>query len=232
MSAAGTLFAPVVAVGASGELSGVGDIVGNVINEGLVSPGNPPGTLKISGNFAQNAGGTLKMEIASTASFDKLVVGGALMAGGTLDIDLLSFMPTVGNTFDLFDFASSLGAFTLDLPTLTAGLSWDASNLLQTGELSVVAAVIAVNADFDGDGDVDGRDFLIWQRGFGGPGSTATGDANSDGNVDGTDLEIWQAQYGSVPEFTATNVAIPEPSSVLLFSAALSLLAGTRKRIE
>ena len=87
-----------VTVGAIGELSGTGDIVGNVLNEGLVSPGNSPGTLDVSGNFAQNAGGILKMEIASTSSFDQLVIGGALMAGGTLDVDLLSFAP-VGRRF-------------------------------------------------------------------------------------------------------------------------------------
>lgn len=217
IASAGTLFAPVVAVGAQGTLSGTGEIIGNVINEGLVSPGNSPGTLEISGNFAQNAGGILKMEIASTSSFDKLLIGGALMAGGTLDIDLLSFMPSAGDSFDLFDFASSLGSFTLDLPALTGGLIWDASNLLQTGELSVITGAIADNADFDGDGDVDGRDFLIWQRGFGGPASLATGDANSDGQVNELDLAIWQDQYGNPPEVSGVT-AVPEPGSLVLIS--------------
>ena len=63
-----------------------------------------------------------------------------------------------------------------------------------------------------GDGDVDGRDFLIWQRGFGGPGSLATGDANSDGQVNADDLAIWQNQYGSVPELNAASIAVPEPA--------------------
>src|SRR5262249_34942785 len=118
IASAGILFAPVVAVGAQGELSGTGDIVGNVMNEGLVSPGSSPGTLDVSGNFAQNEGGVLKMEIASASSFDQLNIGGALMAGGTLDVDLLSFSPAAGDTFDLFDFGSVMGSFTLDLPTL------------------------------------------------------------------------------------------------------------------
>ena len=201
-----------------GELSGSGEIVGNVLNDGLVSPGASPGTLDISGNFAQNAGGTLKMEIASTSSFDHLDIGGTLMAGGTLDVDLLSFMPSAGDTFDLFDFASALGSLTLDLPALSGGLDWDFSNLLVTGELSVVSA-IAENADFDGDGDVDGQDFLIWQRGFGSPASLATGDANNDGNVDADDLAIWQTQYGGMLELAA-NVAIPEPCTAYLTAIA------------
>jgi hypothetical protein len=225
-----TLFAPVVAIGAMGELSGSGDIVGNVLNEGLVSPGSSPGTLDVSGNFAQNGSGILKMEIAAAANFDQLVIGGALMAGGTLGVDLLSYSPIEGDSFDLFDFASSLGSFTLDLPALTAGLVWDDTDLLTTGELAVISATIAEDADFDADGDVDGRDFLIWQRGFSGVGALATGDANADGDVDADDLAIWQNQYGSVPEPAATNVAVPEPSSILLAVATGLLLGSQRKR--
>jgi parallel beta-helix repeat protein len=51
--------------------------------------------------------------------------------------------------------------------------------------------------DFDDDGDVDGRDFLIWQRGYGTPDAeNSDGDADDDGDVDGDDLECWQENYG------------------------------------
>jgi hypothetical protein len=58
------------------------------------------------------------------------------------------------------------------------------------------------SADFDEDGDVDGRDFLSWQRGFGmsGAANRSDGDANVDGAVDSADLIIWQAMYGIGPE--------------------------------
>jgi hypothetical protein len=231
IATAGTVFAPVVSVGASGELNGTGDIVGNVLNNGLVSPGNSPGTLDVSGNFAQNAGGVLKMEIASTSSYDQLNIGGALMAGGTLDVDLLSFSPVAGNTFDLFDFASSMGNFTLDLPALDVGLAWFTDNLLTTGELSVVSASIIEDADFDGDGDVDGRDFLIWQRGFGliGQENNSLGDANGDGDVDADDLAIWQTQYAQPGELTATQTAVPEPTSLALIMLAGCAVAFRRR---
>jgi glutamine cyclotransferase len=53
------------------------------------------------------------------------------------------------------------------------------------------------SGDFDGDGDVDGRDFLQWQRGFGKPtAGLADGDADYDQDVDTSDLAIWQEQYG------------------------------------
>jgi hypothetical protein len=49
------------------------------------------------------------------------------------------------------------------------------------------------------DYDVDGQDFLIWQRGVG-VGTTHTeGDANINGTVDGVDLDIWESQFGGPP---------------------------------
>jgi endoglucanase len=79
----------------------------------------------------------------------------------------------------------------------------------------------ADSADFDGDGDVDGRDFLIWQRGHGldGQEDSSNGDANGNTYVDQIDLEIWQAQYGISPPITATQV--PEPSSLILILLAV-----------
>lgn len=70
---------------------------------------------------------------------------------------------------------------------------------LNTSVFSNVS-VISPSADFDGDGDVDGRDFLAWQRGSGIQAPNATksdGDADNDLDVDGNDLAIWQAQYGT-----------------------------------
>jgi hypothetical protein len=52
--------------------------------------------------------------------------------------------------------------------------------------------------DFDSDGDVDGRDFLMWQQGawITADAKLEDGDSNADGRVDGLDLAIWQAGYG------------------------------------
>ncbi|MBA3484221.1 MAG: right-handed parallel beta-helix repeat-containing protein, partial [Pirellulales bacterium] len=52
------------------------------------------------------------------------------------------------------------------------------------------------SADFDGDDDVDGADFLTWQRGLGGPATPANGNATNDGAVDGADLAVWAIQFG------------------------------------
>ncbi len=60
--------------------------------------------------------------------------------------------------------------------------------------------------DFDGDGDVDGADFLKWQRGESPNGVPGV-------SVSAADLAEWQGAYGNL---TAAVGAVPEPTSVLL----------------
>lgn len=103
---------------------------------------------------------------------------------------------------------------------LTAGAATFVNNA--NASFSLVAA-LPDSADFDGDGDVDGDDFLTWQRGTGGPGAFADGDANHNGTVDGDDLDIWETQYGT--EALAANVAaIPEPQTMVLMLCGLLAL--------
>jgi hypothetical protein len=81
----------------------------------------------------------------TAGQFDKLSLSGTLAAGGTLDIDLINgFTPTAGNSFDILDFTTATGAFALSLPALGGGLSWNTSQLLTTGTISVAAAIASV----------------------------------------------------------------------------------------
>ncbi len=90
----------------------------------------------------------------------------------------------------------------------------------------IIAAPVDPSADFDGDGDIDGRDFLLWQRGFGLEGQTdnSAGDANFDGTVNELDLAIWHEQYGTSPaELIVLLVPEPGTSSLVLLGVALFL---------
>jgi VCBS repeat-containing protein len=57
----------------------------------------------------------------------------------------------------------------------------DNAGNVETQMISItVTEFLLDSADFDGDGDVDGRDFLAWQRGYGASSATkADGDANN-----------------------------------------------------
>ena len=66
------------------------------------------------------------------------------------------------------------------------------------GRVDIGAVELQPFADFDTDSDVDGFDFLAWQRGFGTAtnATKADGDADNDEDVDSDDLAVWESQFG------------------------------------
>jgi hypothetical protein len=77
---------------------------------------------------------------------------------------------------------------------------------------------VSLSGDLDADGDVDGNDFLVWQRGYGSQYDAAT-------------LEAIKAQFGS-GSGTPSVSAVPEPASVglLLIAGATLLHRGVRRQ--
>jgi autotransporter-associated beta strand protein len=200
-------------VNSGGTLKGTGTIGGTItVNAGgVLAPGASPESLSV-GALMMMPGSMIAMEIGGTtpaSQYDQLLATGAVAFDGTLAVSLINgFSPNVGDTFNLFDGTIS-GAFdVLNLPSLTSGRSWSTSQLYTSGVLSVVAGQAG---DFDNDGDVDGRDFLVWQR-----------------NPSLGNLGDWQANYG-VGALSAST-AVPEPSAFVLV-----LLGGyplSRKRLD
>ena len=90
-------------------------------------------------------------------------------------------------------------------------LQWDSQayfNGLQLVSHPLVS-LAEKNADFDHDGDVDGADFLVWQRGYG-----STQDAN--------DLTQWKSHFGSSDQAAAAqSTTVPEPATTTLILLAL-----------
>ena len=67
-------------------LGGNGVINGNVLNRGIVAPGNSIGTLTVNGNYTQSSTGSFELEIASLSLFDRLLVSGSANLAGTLRV--------------------------------------------------------------------------------------------------------------------------------------------------
>ena len=105
----------------------------------------------------------------------------------------------------------SSSSVALDLPDI-AGLPDFADPVAAgTHQRFRYTATIATPGDFDFDSDVDGADFLLWQR--------------NGGSVN--DLSDWQAGFGTGTLSAAQSV--PEPSSLLL-SMSLIFWSGRRNR--
>ena len=60
-----TVTADQIEIGAKGFVGGTGTLIGNVVNRGVFSPGNSPGTLHVQGSFANQTGGRLVLEVES-----------------------------------------------------------------------------------------------------------------------------------------------------------------------
>jgi outer membrane autotransporter protein len=84
----GSIASQQTLVNAGGLLGGHGSLGGSLANSGIVSPGDSPGTLTVNRNYAQNSGGTLRIEVAGLAlnQHDLLAVNGHASLTGTLQL--------------------------------------------------------------------------------------------------------------------------------------------------
>jgi hypothetical protein len=192
---------------------GTGPVNGAVRNlGGRVEPGNGIGRLNITGDYSNLDEGTLAIQLGGTTAvtqYDVLTMSRFAFLDGTLNVTFANgFVPSVGNMFTFITTAANgvFGEFeNLQLP---GGFQWDVDYLSN----SVVLKVIGLGSagDFDGDGDVDGRDFLVWQR-----------------NPSVGNLADWQANYGS-GSLSAVS-AVPEPASAFLMAFASITLVWRRR---
>jgi Tol biopolymer transport system component len=108
----------------NGALDGNGSFTGDLTNSGAISPGASPGVLSINGSFSQTAHGVLDIDIAGSASFDKLQVAGQAELGGKLIVSLSTFLPSPGDEFPIIRAPGGVsGRFaSLQFPSLPGGL--------------------------------------------------------------------------------------------------------------
>jgi len=196
-----------------GTLRGDGQIIGNVSNIGVVAPGLSPGTLHVTGGFAQGVQGTLDIELAGTtpgSQFDTLDITGPATLGGTLNVSLIGgFSPVSGSVFEIIHADQGIfgGFANLSLPAINPGLAWA---IVYTG----VGVFLSVQGpglpgDYNNNGTVDAADYVVWRKTGGSP----------------DDYNTWRSHFGQPPgsgSGATANAAIPEPATLVLmmFAAA------------
>ena len=217
-----------------GVFGGAGRIGGSLTNDsgGTVAPGVSPGTLTVAVNYTQNPNSSLAIELGGPTPADEEdellhdvlnVIGDVFLTGGTLDVTLIpGFTPSVNDSFDILEFASLNGSFDiLNLPTGES--NWNTTQLLTDGIITFVGGG-GLPGDYDVDGDVDGTDFLIWQRG------------GSPNPLSAEDLALWEAQFGTIDGVINTvgnlGAPIPEPPTILGLLLALWHPMVVRKKKE
>jgi hypothetical protein len=125
-------------------------------------------------------------------------------------------------------FAVSAGLNQFTPPVPQSGDDWilwvtDGTNLNDpvihpTGDAQLIQQIVGWPGDFDIDGDGDGNDFLMWQRGespnFGSP----------------ADLADWEGHFGTIWDASsAATGAVPEPSTAILLAFWFAGLMTSRR---
>jgi len=218
-----------------GTIGGVGTVSANINNEGgMVAPGVGTGRLAGTGNYNQQSGGTLEIEIGGTtplAEFDSLNVPGTATLDGTLTVSLVDlgtglFDPIAGNSFTILSADSGRsGTFSVEqLPLLSGDLTWN----LQYLPTSVVLAVSGgeIPGDYNGNNMVDAADYSVWRDTLASL-SDLRADGNNNGVIDQGDYEVWKSNFGSSLA-SNTNLSVPEPTGLWIgfFGTLLAFLSG------
>jgi T5SS/PEP-CTERM-associated repeat protein len=228
----GHVISPIVDVGPLGVLEGSGQITGNVdddpttvqnngtvrgsltINGALVNGGlASPGVLTVDGDYAQSSSGELLIELASATGYGQLLVTGEAALHGKLTVNLVGgYIPNMGETFTILLADDVDGTFFMEAMPTVPHLAFD---LVYNPQSVVVKVVPASGGDFDADGDVDGADLLVWQRG------------RSPDPISAADLAAWKGSFGRP---ASTMEVVPEPHALGLAWVAALLAWRMRSR--
>jgi hypothetical protein len=208
----------------------VGRYNGNltVPSGGVLAPLLEPSGATITGDYnQQTAGTTLAVDISGPFQFTDygvLTTQGTTALGGTLQLNLIDgFAPTALNSFDILRANGGLtGAFANvangQRLSTSDGLgsfivNYGPGSPFNSSQVVLSGFITGIPGDFDVDGNVDGNDFLIWQR----------GDSPNHGNA--ADLVAWRVNFGAA----AASGAVPEPSGEWIALAATGLACAVRR---
>ncbi len=179
----------------------------------------------LNASFLQDPNVTVSITAGLIESGDFLQIGGSVvldggilrandfeetLSVGTVEINgggLLQFKNSLESVMDVEALITS-GFFTTSeaSPLIVEIVDVDGTNFTQ------VSVDAGIPGDFDGNGVVDGNDFLKWQR--------------EDGSA--ASLALWEANYGATALVAAVG-SVPEPSSVVLaMLVSVSMVCGGR----
>ncbi|MEM8679442.1 MAG: trypsin-like serine protease, partial [Planctomycetota bacterium] len=194
------------------------------------------GPAVVMGEYAQS-GGTLSIDLGGTTvgDYDQLSVSGHADLGGDLSVapnadfgsnatrgQMDNFTILTATTLaDEFDTATFNGE-TLDETMSYVGEAGDGrdgmfASIRYVANTVQVDSYFALEGDANGDGNVDGQDFVIWNTyKFTDGTDWSTGDFNNDGRTDGQDFVVWNTnKFTSVADAIVTFPTVPEPQLAL-----------------
>ncbi|QDS96921.1 hypothetical protein [Adhaeretor mobilis] len=144
------------------------------------------------------------------------------LSGGIVEVDFSNYTPSLGENFNLIQPNGSTQptVSAANVAPAPAGFDWDYSRWgVDSGGgfeyiLELIEGATGQPGDFTGEGDVDGADFLAWQR----------GEASNPPSAG--DLQLFQDNYGTVASGAASVSQVPEPTSAVMLLMGMMLLGN------
>jgi len=187
-----------------------------VVRTGDHAPGTPTGI-----NFSDLS--FPKLSSVSQTLFGATLAGPGVTSSNNKGLwaeDATSNLTLVARTGDLMDVDAGPNSDLRTIGFLDRGAINDLGQVLFRAGFTdgssgafVVDLSNSDSADFDGDGQVNGADYLAWQRG------------ESPIALSAEDLALWQSQFGTTSGLS-TVTAIPEPSSLIVVALGLIVWVG------
>lgn len=143
---AGVLRTSRLDIGADAQLSGLGEVDGDVVNAGIIDPGlspfrGGPGPLSVLGDLTLTSDGEVRIDLEGRApgEFDRIDASGQVTVDGTLTVTLDdAIVPVVGDEFPVVT-GDRTGTFaTVDLPPLDGDARFELDHQARAVVLRVV----------------------------------------------------------------------------------------------
>jgi outer membrane autotransporter protein len=161
-----------VTINAGGTFGG-NATTGDLVNNGLLTPGNSPGTITVTGDYVQGADGVLQIEFGPTGETDLVSIAGTASLAGTLDLILYDPDVQGGDVFTFLIADGGIdGAFAtvntpegLDVTVVTVGnqMNIQVASIVMGGCVQDGTSVVCEGIDPDGFENAveDGLDVLV-----------------------------------------------------------------------
>jgi hypothetical protein len=139
---------------------------------------------KVPGQFKMAPGGEVVIGVRRGSEIEAgSILADTMILNGTFTVKLVAGVFVEGDAFRVFQAPAIAGAFTtVNLPSLSSALEWDASQLLVSGMLRVKAR-LPLPGDLTGDFNVDAADLSLMTEKIRQRSTDLKYDINGDGKV-------------------------------------------------
>ncbi|TWT77876.1 Intracellular endo-alpha-(1-_5)-L-arabinanase [Posidoniimonas polymericola] len=231
-----------VVVNAGGVLGGNGSAAGQttVHSGGVIAPGDAIGRLTVD-SLAMNPGAALAIELDTAGGvpgtdYDQLLVNGLATLNGALAVALTgTSTPAAGDSFTVLTAGSLSGEFAGVANGGFVALADNRGALRVRYDLVPNAVVLTdyqaapfLAGDYNGDGQVDAADYVVWRDNLGAPAGTLINDPSL-AAIGPDQRATWAVNYGATLT-AAAAAAVPTPQAAWLLFTVLAAVGWRHAR--